>query len=184
MQRTWSVPSMGCHCGLIAASAAVSLSAGLLVVSATSSSAIPAADTGQRSALLSCTIHGTDLLTADGANTVRLRQTSIANPSWANILTGAWAKTADVSNDMFTPWSYDRWVHLLPETLASDYVSGWAGYKGDDMFFPGPGAGILVGGPGHDVLIGQPDEQPGCTQAGGPADRSRVAKVGRASVVQ
>lgn len=35
--------------------------------------------------------------------------TSISNPSWATILTGVWGETSGVTNNVFTPWTYDNW---------------------------------------------------------------------------
>lgn len=35
--------------------------------------------------------------------------TSISNPSWTTMQTGVWSETAGVSNNVFTPWTYDNW---------------------------------------------------------------------------
>ncbi|WP_139805412.1 alkaline phosphatase family protein, partial [Mycobacterium intermedium] len=35
--------------------------------------------------------------------------TTISNPSWTTIQTGVWMETAGVSNNVFTPWTYDNW---------------------------------------------------------------------------
>lgn len=35
--------------------------------------------------------------------------TTISNPSWSSILTGAWGEKTGVINNVFTPWTYDRW---------------------------------------------------------------------------
>ncbi|ORV73058.1 PE domain-containing protein [Mycobacterium gastri] len=35
--------------------------------------------------------------------------TSISNPSWTTIQTGVWSETAGVTNNVFTPWTYDTW---------------------------------------------------------------------------
>ena len=34
--------------------------------------------------------------------------TTISNPSWTSILTGVWGERAGVSNNVFTPWTYDN----------------------------------------------------------------------------
>ncbi|OBK26076.1 PE domain-containing protein [Mycobacterium asiaticum] len=35
--------------------------------------------------------------------------TSVSNPSWTTIQTGVWSETAGVTNNVFTPWTYDNW---------------------------------------------------------------------------
>jgi hypothetical protein len=35
--------------------------------------------------------------------------TTISNPSWSSILTGAWGEKTGVINNVFTPWTYDKW---------------------------------------------------------------------------
>ena len=35
--------------------------------------------------------------------------TTISNPSWTAILTGVWGERTGVINNVFTPWTYDRW---------------------------------------------------------------------------
>jgi hypothetical protein len=35
--------------------------------------------------------------------------TTLSNPSWTAIQTGVWGETAGVSNNVFTPWTYDNW---------------------------------------------------------------------------
>ncbi|OOK84408.1 type I phosphodiesterase / nucleotide pyrophosphatase family protein [Mycobacterium kansasii] len=35
--------------------------------------------------------------------------TSVSNPSWTTIQTGVWSETAGVTNNVFTPWTYDTW---------------------------------------------------------------------------
>lgn len=35
--------------------------------------------------------------------------TTISNPSWSAILTGVWGERTGVINNVFTPWTYDRW---------------------------------------------------------------------------
>jgi hypothetical protein len=39
--------------------------------------------------------------------------TTISNPSWTGILTGVWGETAGVSNNVFTPWTYDAWPTIF-----------------------------------------------------------------------
>lgn len=35
--------------------------------------------------------------------------TTISNPSWTTIQTGVWSEIAGVTNNVFTPWTYDDW---------------------------------------------------------------------------
>jgi hypothetical protein len=35
--------------------------------------------------------------------------TTISNPSWTTMQTGVWSETAGVTNNVFTPWTYDNW---------------------------------------------------------------------------
>ena len=35
--------------------------------------------------------------------------TTISNPSWSAILTGVWGERTGVINNVFTPWTYDKW---------------------------------------------------------------------------
>jgi hypothetical protein len=39
--------------------------------------------------------------------------TTISNPSWTGILTGVWGETAGVINNVFTPWTYDKWPTIF-----------------------------------------------------------------------
>ncbi|MCB1263195.1 MAG: alkaline phosphatase family protein [Mycobacterium sp.] len=46
--------------------------------------------------------------------------TTISNPSWTGILTGVWSETAGVSNNVFTPWTYDTWPTVFNQLEAAD----------------------------------------------------------------
>lgn len=48
--------------------------------------------------------------------------TTISNPSWTSILTGVWGERAGVINNVFTPWTYDKWPTVFNqlEGLNSD----------------------------------------------------------------
>ncbi|MCV6985001.1 PE domain-containing protein [Mycobacterium shinjukuense] len=35
--------------------------------------------------------------------------TTVSNPSWTTMMTGVWSETAGVTNNVFTPWTYDTW---------------------------------------------------------------------------
>ncbi|MFV0494455.1 PE domain-containing protein [Mycobacterium sp.] len=45
--------------------------------------------------------------------------TSISNPSWTTIQTGVWGETAGVSNNVFTPWTYDDWPTVYNQLEAA-----------------------------------------------------------------
>jgi Type I phosphodiesterase / nucleotide pyrophosphatase len=48
--------------------------------------------------------------------------TTVSNPSWSSILTGAWGEKTGVINNVFTPWTYDKWPTMFTqlETLDPD----------------------------------------------------------------
>ena len=49
--------------------------------------------------------------------------TTISNPSWTAILTGVWGERTGVINNVFTPWTYDKFPTLFNqlETHPSRY---------------------------------------------------------------
>jgi hypothetical protein len=57
--------------------------------------------------------------------------TTISGPSWSAILTGEWGEKTGVINNVFTPWTYDKWPTVFNqlETLNSDIqttaVANW-----------------------------------------------------------
>lgn len=57
--------------------------------------------------------------------------TTISNPSWSTILTGVWGERTGVINNVFTPWTYDRWPTVFNqlETMNPDIetmtVANW-----------------------------------------------------------
>ncbi|MGB3355836.1 MAG: alkaline phosphatase family protein [Mycobacterium sp.] len=46
--------------------------------------------------------------------------TTISNPSWSSILTGAWGETTGVINNVFTPWTYDNWPTVFNQLEAAN----------------------------------------------------------------
>ncbi|BBY31485.1 hypothetical protein GCM10023114_34630 [Mycolicibacterium sediminis] len=46
--------------------------------------------------------------------------TTISNPSWTSILTGAWGERTGVVNNVFTPWTYDTWPTVFNQLEALD----------------------------------------------------------------
>ena len=49
--------------------------------------------------------------------------TSVSNPSWTTIQTGVWSETAGVTNNVFTPWTYDNWPTVYNQ-LEGAYGNG------------------------------------------------------------
>ncbi|MDP7707283.1 MULTISPECIES: PE domain-containing protein [unclassified Mycobacterium] len=45
--------------------------------------------------------------------------TSVSNPSWTTIQTGVWSETAGVTNNVFTPWTYDDWPTVYNQLEAA-----------------------------------------------------------------
>ena len=41
--------------------------------------------------------------------------TTVSNPSWTAILTGAWDNKTGVINNVYTPWTYDRWPTVFTQ---------------------------------------------------------------------
>jgi Type I phosphodiesterase / nucleotide pyrophosphatase len=50
--------------------------------------------------------------------------TTISNPSWTAMLTGVQSETAGVSNNVFTPWTYDTWPTVYNQLEAVEDASG------------------------------------------------------------
>ncbi len=46
--------------------------------------------------------------------------TTVSDPGWTGILTGVWSETAGVSNNVFTPWTYDTWPTVFNQLEAAD----------------------------------------------------------------
>jgi len=57
--------------------------------------------------------------------------TTISNPSWTSILTGAWGEKTGVINNVFTPWTYDKWptvfdqLETLDGGIETTAISDW-----------------------------------------------------------
>ncbi|HEY6574456.1 MAG TPA: alkaline phosphatase family protein [Mycobacterium sp.] len=57
--------------------------------------------------------------------------TTISNPSWTAILTGVWGERTGVINNVFTPWTYDRFPTLfnqleaLPSDVDTTAIGDW-----------------------------------------------------------
>lgn len=46
--------------------------------------------------------------------------TTISNPSWTSILTGVWGERTGVVNNVFTPWTYDKWPTVFDQLEGID----------------------------------------------------------------
>jgi Type I phosphodiesterase / nucleotide pyrophosphatase len=46
--------------------------------------------------------------------------TTVSNPSWTAILTGAWDNKTGVINNVFTPWTYDKWPTVFNQLESFD----------------------------------------------------------------
>jgi Type I phosphodiesterase / nucleotide pyrophosphatase len=57
--------------------------------------------------------------------------TTISNPSWSAILTGVWGERTGVINNVFTPWTYDKWPTVFNqlegqnEAIQTTTVADW-----------------------------------------------------------
>ena len=57
--------------------------------------------------------------------------TTVSNPSWTAILTGAWDNKTGVINNVFTPWTYDRWptvfnqLETYDEDIETKAIADW-----------------------------------------------------------
>jgi hypothetical protein len=57
--------------------------------------------------------------------------TTVSNPSWSSILTGAWGEKTGVINNVFTPWTYNRWptvftqLETLNPAISTTSIANW-----------------------------------------------------------
>lgn len=57
--------------------------------------------------------------------------TTISGPSWSAILTGVWAERTGVINNVFTPWTYDKWPTVFNqleehnEAIETTTIADW-----------------------------------------------------------
>lgn len=45
---------------------------------------------------------------------------TMSNPSWTGILTGVWSEKTGLFNNVFTPWTYDKWPTIFNQLEAYD----------------------------------------------------------------
>lgn len=46
--------------------------------------------------------------------------TTVSNPSWSSILTGAWGEKTGVINNVYTPWTYEKWPSVFTQLEAQN----------------------------------------------------------------
>jgi len=69
--------------------------------------------------------------TSTTAAATMVGHTTISAPSWTGILTGVWSETAGVSNNVFTPWTYDTSdtvfgrLESYDPTIQTTVVANW-----------------------------------------------------------
>ena len=80
--------------------------------------------------------------------------TTISNPSWSSILTGLWGETTGVVNNVFTPWTYEKWPTLftqlesLDPSIVTTSIANW------DVI-----SAIAATGLGVDNLVNVPEQE-------------------------
>lgn len=77
----------------------------------------------------------TNFLTLLGTSTTSassiVGHTTISNPSWTSILTGAWGERTGVINNVFTPWTYNRFptmfnqLEALEQDIDTTVIANW-----------------------------------------------------------
>ncbi|MEZ0358618.1 alkaline phosphatase family protein [Mycobacterium sp. SA01] len=60
------------------------------------------------------------MTTGTTAASTMVGHTTISNPSWTSILTGVWSEKAGLFNNVFTPWTYDKWPTVFNQLEAAD----------------------------------------------------------------
>ncbi|MCV7177118.1 alkaline phosphatase family protein [Mycolicibacterium sphagni] len=58
--------------------------------------------------------------TGTTAASTMVGHTTMSNPSWTGILTGVWSETAGLFNNVFTPWTYDKWPTIFNQLETYD----------------------------------------------------------------
>ncbi len=60
------------------------------------------------------------MTTGTTAASTMVGHTTMSNPSWTGILTGVWSEKTGLFNNVFTPWTYDKWPTVFNQLEASD----------------------------------------------------------------
>lgn len=80
--------------------------------------------------------------------------TTISNPSWSSILTGAWGEKTGVINNVFTPWTYSKWptvftqLEALNPAIETTSIANWNVISA-----------IAASGLGVDNLVNVPEQE-------------------------
>lgn len=70
--------------------------------------------------------------TGTSAASTIIGHTTVSNPSWTGVLTGVWSEQAGVSNNVFTPWTYDTWPTIFNQletynpAIQTSAIADWA----------------------------------------------------------
>ncbi|WP_431234879.1 alkaline phosphatase family protein [Mycolicibacterium psychrotolerans] len=60
------------------------------------------------------------MTTGTTAASTMVGHTTMSNPSWTGILTGVWSEKTGLFNNVFTPWTYDKWPTVFNQLEAAD----------------------------------------------------------------
>lgn len=60
------------------------------------------------------------MTTGTTAASTMVGHTTMSNPSWTGILTGVWSEKTGLFNNVFTPWTYDKWPTIFNQLEAFD----------------------------------------------------------------
>jgi hypothetical protein len=58
--------------------------------------------------------------TGTTAASTMVGHTTMSNPSWTGILTGVWSEKTGLFNNVFTPWTYDKWPTIFNQLETYD----------------------------------------------------------------
>ena len=60
------------------------------------------------------------MTTGTTAASTMVGHTTMSNPSWTGILTGVWSEKTGLFNNVFTPWTYDKWPTIFSQLETYD----------------------------------------------------------------
>lgn len=69
--------------------------------------------------------------------------TTLSNPSWTTILTGVWGERTGVINNVFTPWTYDRWPTVFTQLERLDPLINTTAIANWDVIAAIAGSGAI-----------------------------------------
>ncbi|WP_237160846.1 alkaline phosphatase family protein [Mycolicibacterium parafortuitum] len=80
--------------------------------------------------------------------------TTVSNPSWSSILTGLWGETTGVINNVFTPWTYEKWPTLFTQLESADPSIVTTSIANWDVI-----SAIATSGLGVDNVVNVPEQE-------------------------